>query len=728
MLCYVLDSYTSVRFAHAKDSSLPCHGASLATIRCVQAALVTFIAGAETLRTAPVEEDEQLKQRLLGGDVEAPAQPSDRRRSWPSLLLTALVYVWPEGRLLQVRAVGCVLIVAVMRLLNLAVPILYRDVVNTMADVSSKTHPPPGQQPQHFTFKQVLYPFVLLYMVAAYLQGGIGTSSMGLLSNVRQWLWIPVFQTAYRRISLDLFAHTLDLDLKFHLLRKTGEVTRIMDRGTSALQNILSTVIFNIGPQLFDIVAACAYLATALQPWIAVILFITLASYIPLTVILTEWRGRFRRDLNQKDNAKSGRVTDALLNYETVKYFNNERLETENLRVAIEDYQGIEYKLLASLAALNIIQSAVIFSGLVAGLLVCTRGVANGSLTVGDAVLFITMVQQLSAPLNWFGSYYRQIQGYVIDMSNMFDLLAINPSIQDKPDAKQLVSAGHAVEFSNVTYEYTAGTPVLHNVSFNIAGGKTLALVGATGSGKTSILRLLFRFYDPTSGCVRVDGQDIATLAQHSLRSVMGVVPQDTVLFNDTIRYNIRYGRPEATDEEVERSSKAAALYSAITEHFPDGFETRVGERGLRLSGGEKQRVAFARAILKNPGILVLDEATSSLDSLTEQRIQVALENLREERTTIVVAHRLSTVMDADTIVVLHHGRVVETGRHQELVDRNGMYAGMWSRQVEATSTANLTELEAADQAAPQKDSKRPAARAVPAVVQQDGQVHHHGH
>ncbi|KAK9792972.1 hypothetical protein WJX73_004493 [Symbiochloris irregularis] len=705
LLAYALASYTAVRLYLAHVPSQLDSPLLLAVTTCLETCMVATIAVIETLRSPSDEEDDALKEALLGVDEEAPADAGPKQRSWPSLLLTALVYVWPEGRLLQVRALGCVVIVAMARLLNLAVPILYRDVVNTMADVSAKTHPPPGQPAQHFTFKQVFYPFVCLYMVASYLQGGIGTSSMGLLSNMRTWLWIPVFQAAYRRISLDLFAHTLDLDLKFHLMRKTGEVTRIMDRGTNALQNILSTVIFNIGPQMFDIVAACAYLATALQPWIALILFVTLLSYIPLTIYLTEWRGRFRRDMNRLDNAKSGRVTDALLNYETVKYFSNEPLEVSNLASAIGDYQQVEYKLLASLAALNVIQSAVIFSGLVAGLLVCTRGVANGSLTVGDAVLFITMVQQLSAPLNFFGSYYRQIQGYVIDMSNMFDLLSTSPSTQDDPDAKELVTSGQALQFDNVFFEYTPGNPVLHGVSFSIAGGKTLALVGETGSGKSTILRLLFRFYDPSSGCIRVDGQDIARVTQRSLRAALGVVPQDSVLFNDTIEYNIRYGRPGASREEVVTSCKQAALHSAVEEHFPEGYDTRVGERGLRLSGGEKQRVAFARAILRNPGILVLDEATSSLDSLTEHRIQAALSGLRDQRTTIIVAHRLSTIMEADCIVVLHHGRVLETGSHQELLDKAGPYAAMWSRQVEASrSTVDMSAI-AEDDSQAQKGS-----------------------
>ncbi|KAL3160766.1 hypothetical protein ABBQ38_009179 [Trebouxia sp. C0009 RCD-2024] len=701
-IVYIWALYTAVQIYLGKwDVQSSFERIVLLATTCFQALLASSAAVTETLKPLHAEEEDVLREALLasGTDPEAPVDSSrKRRRSWYSLLGTAITYVWPDGVILQLRAFACILLILIMRVLNLAVPILYKKVVDTLASTSEGTHPRPGEEREYFQFWQVFYPFVLFYMIAAFLQGGAGTASMGMLNNLRQFLWIPITQNAFRRISLDVFVHTLDLDLNFHLHRKTGEVTRIMDRGTSSIQSILSTVIFNIGPQIFDIAAACVYLATALQPWIAVIVFVTLISYIPVTIYFTEWRGNFRRDLNRLDNAKSAKATDALLNYETVKYFSNEDLERRNFDKAIQDYQKVEYTLIASLNGLNVLQSLIIWSGMIGGLIVCTKGVADGELTVGDAVLFVTLMQQLYAPLNYFGTYYRTIQQYMIDMENMFDLLASAPQIQDKPGAKALQpSDAPSVEFENVSFSYQPNAPVLKNVSFKVGGGQTLALVGATGSGKSSLLRLLFRFYDPSSGVIRIDGQAIDEVTQKSLRATMAVVPQDTVLFNDSILYNLRYGKPTADDNDVHKSAEAASIHKTITERFPQHYETMVGERGLRLSGGEKQRVAFARALLRNPLILLLDEATSSLDSLTERRIQEAMAALRQQRTTIIVAHRLSTIMDADVIVVLKDGGVVETGTHPELVDLGGHYAEMWSRQKETAhmprslSTASMS-------------------------------------
>eukprot|EP00887_Chlorella_sp_A99_P000615 scaffold5.g615.t1 len=463
-------------------------------------------------------------------------------------------------------------------------------------------------------------------------------------------------------------------------------------------------------------------MALNLQPWIAVIVFITLSSYIPMTIWLTEWRGKFRRELNRLDNAKGAKATDALLNYETVKYFGNEPLERRNFAAAIDAYQVEDYRLSASMNYLNVAQSLVIFSGMAAGLLVCTKGISNGTLTVGDAVLFVTLMQQLYAPLNFFGTYYRLIQQATIDMENMFDLLSQHPGIQDAPGAKALVPSRHTVALEDVTFEYNDGTPVLKGVSLAIPGGATAALVGATGSGKSTILRLLFRFYDPQAGAVLIDGQDITRVTQASLRAAIGVV-----LFNDTIRYNIRrarqrgmqgreggnggrgacrggggvqgeggggparghslapapYGRPEASDAEVEAAAEAACIHETISTKFPNGYDTVVGERGLRLSGGEKQRVAFARALLRNPPILILDEATSALDSITERRIQASLAEARTDRTVIIVAHRLSTIMDAD-----QESAAVDRGSTPSLASR-------------AASHANLAGQEAEGEAAP---------------------------
>ncbi|KAK9823014.1 hypothetical protein WJX81_007044 [Elliptochloris bilobata] len=704
LVVYAWAVYTHALMLAERWGERPHVARALVVSSALQLAVLVCAAVAECLRAPSAGEAAVLKQALLsGGSGAVPAQSLStdsrrkRTRPWWALLVTAVAYVWPTTPLQQLRAALCVVLLGAMRLINLAVPILYRDVVNTFSETSERARTDGDRPAEHFTLYQVFFPYVALYLGAAFLQGGAGTGSIGLLNNLRNWLWIPISQSAYRTIALDLFLHVLDLDLKFHLMRKTGEVTRIMDRGTASIQNILSTVLFSIVPQLFDIVAACIFIAAALEGWIAVIVFITLGSYILLTVYLTEWRTKYRRDLNKYDNAKGARVTDALLNYETVKYFNNETLERDNFAKAIDDYQRVEYKLTTSLNYLNILQSVIIFSGLVAGLTVCSKGVAEGRLTVGDAVLFITLMQQLYAPLNYFGSYYRTIQQQLIDVENTFDLLAAHASIQDRPGAAELMPEECSLEFDSVVYSYAAGSPVLKGVSFACPGGQTLALVGATGSGKSTALRLIFRFYDPLSGAVRIDGQDVRDVTQASLRSAMAVVPQDTVLFNDTIMYNIRYGRPSASDEEVYDAARAASLHDSIISRFPQQYDTVVGERGLRLSGGEKQRVACARAILKNPRVLLLDEATSALDTLTEQRIQGALKAMRADRTTIIVAHRLSTITDADVIIVLKEGEVWERGTHAELVAQRGLYAEMWARQAEAARAGNASAASLAD-------------------------------
>jgi ATP-binding cassette subfamily B (MDR/TAP) protein 6 len=625
-----------------------------------------------------------LREPLLpAADVEAGAAARRApRRSWIALTGEALRYIWPDTLALRARAVACLAVVVAVRVLNLAVPLAYKRVVDEFARMSAAAHPAAGAgAPAAFSFLEAFYPAVALYLGLWFFQGGAGGG--GLLSNLRSYIYIPVAQASYRRCTLDVFAHILSLDHAWHLNRRTGELLRIVDRGTASMQTLLGAVFFNIGPALLDIAAATAFIALRLKAWIAAVVFVTLGAYIPLTIYLTEWRGKFRRDLNALDNARGQRAADALLNYETVKVFGNEALESAQYAGAVDRYQRVDYKLSASMALLNVAQGFVIFSGLAAGLVVCTQGVADGSLTVGDAVLFVTLMIQLYAPLNYFGSYYRVIQSSMMDMEGLFDLLNTRPTVRDAPDARPLAPTRHEVEFRGVEFGYAPGAPVLKGVSFVARGGKTTAFVGETGSGKSTVLRLLLRLCDPTAGAVLVDGQPLAGATQASLRAAIGVVPQDSVLFNDTIRYNVRYGRPGAAAVEVEAAGEAAAIAEAVRSRFPLGWETLVGERGLRLSGGEKQRVALARALLKDPPILVLDEATSALDSLTEQRIQETLEAKRADRTVLVVAHRLSTVVNADRIVVLEEGRVAEVGTHAELLAKGGLYAAMWRRQAE---------------------------------------------
>lgn len=598
--------------------------------------------------------------------------------------------MWPDDPFLRFRALICILLVILMRLLNLAVPYTYKKVVDVFSHLTNLTHPSSEREPMMVPFHEAFYPWVALWLALFFLQGGAGGGVAGLLPNLRSFLWIPISQSAYRRISLDIYTHVLQMDHSFHLHRKTGELLRIMDRGTASIQTLLGTVIFQIGPVIFDILAAAIFLAVKMRAWIAVIVVCTLGAYIPMTVILTEWRGKFRRDLNQLDNVRSGRATDALLNYETVKIFNNEELEQENYRKSISDYQSVDFKLIASMNALNVAQSLVIFSGVISGMLICTLGVAKGTLTVGDAVLFVTLMQQLYAPLNFFGTYYRMIQNAVLDMEGVFRLLETDPGIKDAPGSKPFSGNGYDITFDRVRFAYNDSNEILKGISFSIPSGKTTALVGSTGAGKSSILRLLLRFYDPTSGAIRIGNQELSQITISSLRSIISVVPQDTVLFNDTIYYNILYGNPLASEEEVISAARGACIHETIENKFSQGYNTLVGERGLRLSGGEKQRVAFARAILKNPPILILDEATSSLDSLTEHQIQETLAEKRQDRTVIIVAHRLSTIVDADSIIVVDNGNIIETGNHDELLEAGGQYAAMWQKQTTQQQSAGI--------------------------------------
>ncbi|EFJ49390.1 hypothetical protein VOLCADRAFT_59332 [Volvox carteri f. nagariensis] len=664
-----------------------------------------------------------------GGDGDGGGGGDTDKSTWISLFVDACAYVWPESFWLQLRAVMCLLLLVAMRALNLAVPILYKKVVDRMAEGSSGGG---AAQPDHaaaaregrglgldlglgrlleswraagggggggggweaggadtLSYGALVWPWVVLYLVAVFFQGGAGGGVVGFINNIRSFLWIPVAQDSYRRISMRTFDHVMELDLTFHLRKKTGEVTRVVDRGTNAMQNVLSTVLFNILPQIFDVLAAATYLAQALEPTIAIIVFVTVGSYIPLTVFITEWRAKLRREMNQTDQVKSGRATDALLNYETVKYFCNEKHESQQYASAIAAYQSAEFKSMSSINMLNVVQSAIMFCGIASGLLVCAGGVSAHVLTVGDAVLFLSLMAQLYGPLNFFGSYYRTIQQYMIDMENLMELLERRSVVEESPAARELVVTQGELVFDDVSFQYDRGNLVLRRVSFRVPGGRTVAFVGATGSGKSTITRLIFRFYDVSSGAIRVDGQDVREVTQASLRRAVGMVPQDTVLFNDTIMHNIRYGKLSATDEEV-RVPQALTSASRLTVRmYVCMYVCMLGLHPSIPSMTSSPRTPSGQLHTLGGGSVFPDEATSALDTITEKKIQSALTELRSSRTTVIVAHRLSTIADADTIVVMSLGQVAEVGDHLGLLAKGGLYAEMWARQA-ATAAAQV--------------------------------------
>ncbi|XP_062865489.1 ATP-binding cassette sub-family B member 6 [Trichomycterus rosablanca] len=616
-------------------------------------------------------------QPLLGGA----AQNQSAWRDFRKKVRLLLPYMWPSGSLfLQVLVVLCLGLLGTERAINVFVPIYYKNIVNELTAGSP--------------WKTLAFT-VCIYVLLKFLQGG-GAGSSGFVSNLRSFLWIRVQQYTSRVVQVRLFAHLHSLSLRWHLQRRTGEVLRSIDRGTSSIDSLLSYIVFSIFPTIADIIIAIVYFISNFNAWFGLIVFVCMVLYLTLTIIITEWRTKYRREMNTMDNNTKAKAVDSLLNFETVKYYNAENYEVSRFEDAVLKYQSLEWLTNASLALLNQTQNLIIGLGLLAGSLLCAYFVSEGKFQVGDYVLFGTYIIQLYTPLNWFGTYYRVIQRSFIDMESMFKLFDEEEEVKDDVNAASLQYKLGRIEFENVSFSYIEGKEILKDVSFTVLPGQTVALVGQSGAGKSTMVRLLFRFYDVQGGCIRIDGQDINKVKQASLRAHIGVVPQDTVLFNDNIQENIRYGRITASDQEVEDAAIAADIHDKILS-FPDGYSTQVGERGLKLSGGEKQRVAIARTILKAPQIILLDEATSALDTQTERNIQASLAKVCVNRTTIVVAHRLSTIIGADQILVLRDGQIAERGSHEQLLAKAGLYADMWLKQQQTSDSDSASDTETKD-------------------------------
>ncbi|WIM11838.1 ABC transporter ATP-binding protein/permease [Enhydrobacter sp.] len=567
---------------------------------------------------------------------------------------------------MRTRVLVALALLVLAKVANVYVPILYKHAVDALGT-------PQGQA------MAVPVALILAYGGARVLAQAFG--------EVRDAVFAPVGQRAIRNLALQVFGHLHGLSLRYHLERQTGGLSRVIERGTQGMEFLIRFTTFNILPTLLEIAMVGAILWRLYDWRFTAVTLGVIAGYIVFTITVSEWRIQFVRRMNDADTDANAKAIDSLLNYETVKYFGNERHEARRYDVGRRRYETAAIRSSRTLSLLNIGQGVIIAIGLAAVMVMAGGGVVDRTMTVGDFVAVNAFLLQLYAPLNMLGFAYREIRGALVNMEKMFGLLDVPPEIADRPDAPALKIGGGEIVFDHVDFHYEKARPILHDVSFRVAPGDTVAIVGSSGAGKSTVSRILFRFYDVAAGRVLIDGQDIRDVRQASLRAAIGVVPQDTVLFNDTIYYNIAYGRPEATREEVEQAAKLARIHDFIMA-LPQKYQSTVGERGLKLSGGEKQRVAIARTILKDPRILLFDEATSALDTRTEQEIQRSLEEVSRGRTTLVIAHRLSTIIHADEIVVLDRGRVVERGRHGELLARNGLYADMWRRQQEAAAEA----------------------------------------
>lgn len=582
--------------------------------------------------------------------LEKPSVTHNNLRTIAALL----PYLWEfKGRVILALS-----LLVLAKLANVSVPLVLKEIVDAL------------NQPDAIL---VLPAFLLISY------GALRLCST-LFGELRDAIFAKVTQRAIRRVANKVFVHLHTLSLRFHLERQTGGVSRDIERGSRGISFLMNFMLFNILPTLLEIGLVLAILFSQYDIWFAIIIILTLLAYIALTLIVTEWRMIFRRTMNTMDSKANTQAIDSLLNYETVKYFGNEAWEARRYDEHLQSWEKAAIRNQTSLASLNAGQSAIIAAGVTLLMFLAAGKVIEGSMSLGDLVLVNAFMLQLYMPLHFLGFVYREIKHSLADMERMFTLLGENKEIQDKPDAQILDSQNATISFNHVNFGYEPNRQILFDVSFNIPAGHNIAIVGQSGSGKSTLARLLFRFYDVQSGCILINHQDIRDVTQQSLRAAMGIVPQDTVLFNDSIYYNIAYGRPDATQEEVHAAAQSAHIHDFI-QSLPEKYDTVVGERGLKLSGGEKQRVAIARTILKNPEILIFDEATSALDSKSEKYIQAELKRIAKNRTTLTIAHRLSTIADADQILVMDHGRIIECGNHPQLLAFNGTYAHMWELQ-----------------------------------------------
>ncbi|WP_302477472.1 ABCB family ABC transporter ATP-binding protein/permease [Ruegeria arenilitoris] len=594
-------------------------------------------------------------------------QMDERKSGWLTIRKVA-PYLWPEDEpWVKRRVVFAMAMLVLAKLIAVYTPILYKGAVDALAGEG--------------------VPPLALGAVGLTVAYGVARMMTVGFQQLRDALFAPVGQRALRALALETFQHIHQLSMRYHVTRRTGGLSRIIERGVKGVEFLLRFLLFSIGPLILELLLVAVVLMWLFDVWYLVVVAVTIALYIWFTFTVTEWRVKLRREMNDQDTEANQRAIDSLLNFETVKYFNAERREAERYDVSMKAYAQAALKTAYSLAFLNFGQSFLITCGLIGVMVLAAIGVQNGQLTVGDFVMVNAYMIQITVPLNFLGTVYREIRQALVDMGQMFQLLEQPAEVVDKPDAKPLQITEGRVELDDVHFGYDPDREILRGVSLVVPGGQTVAIVGATGSGKSTIGRLLFRFYDVTKGALRIDGQDVRDVTQESLHAAIGVVPQDTVLFNDTIRYNIAYGREGASQAEIEAAAKAAQIHDFIIS-LPEGYETKVGERGLKLSGGEKQRVGIARTLLKNPPILLLDEATSALDTDTEQDIKDALARAGEGRTVITIAHRLSTIAESDQIVVLEKGEIIEQGTHDELLRREGRYAQLWNRQQSDTQAA----------------------------------------